>query len=408
MHIFVRLIKDEKGKLILLSLLSLIVSFIINVYGVAKVGFNNNLDDYYILYSIVSFAISAVFWPISNFCINKVIDGELSCSDVISIYRLYGIFSIPFVVLITLIFYQLNANRELNWYLFAFFIIFHVVDIFYNFLQVQYQSNDDFLTFMTYSTLSVFSQLLFVYFTVEKIGVYSLILSLIFSKFVFLFLSINKIRYKENTRMSPVYYVFNETKVFSLSSCYVKSGEVIDRFIMSSMSAGLLSSLAFSQRLSGAVSTVINSSMISPSITKLSHCEEKLDRYRELYTRVIYCLFFVFIIYSGWFLVGESLIKFIISMSNDSHVYYEDIFNFTLFLLFLALVNPVSNMLNNYLIVIGKVRNMSILDSFSYTFGIVLKFTFSIFWGAYGLVYALVLEATLKVLLKVIFISKVN
>ncbi|MEZ9895754.1 hypothetical protein AB4356_25675, partial [Vibrio lentus] len=109
------------------------------------------------------------------------------------------------------------------------------------------------------STLSTVVQLCIVILLIERIGVYALLIGLIASKVFFIlnFTSLlpKKIEYDPDT----LSIVYKKARSLVISSLYTRSGEVIDRYISGLLSSGSVSVLAFSMRVSMAITSVINS-----------------------------------------------------------------------------------------------------------------------------------------------------
>lgn len=394
---------NEKIILIILSLSSLLISFFINLFGVTKIGFNHELDLYYIIYAISTFCVTTIMWPLSNAAIPILIKNELKISVIFYITLIYSFLSVALFYFILSI-YAISSSIG-DYRIPLLFSIFLFLDCVYVYTQIYLQNTNQYIKMNLYFLLGNIIQFIFVFFSIDLIGIYSLILGLIISKMVSFLLIIKELPMVITIKNKELYLISKKILPISISSLYSRSNEIVDRYLSSFLITGSISIVGFSTRISSAITTVINTSIVTPTIT--SFTKEKSRIKKELTTRVLY-IFIIFISsISLWYIFGEKIITL---MLNDNQPPYSSIYiyNICLFLLLLTIINPIVGLANNILLSRQKLNYVAYSEIIAYSIGILIKIILTIYLGLKGLIFAIIIEAILKLIVKSIYIIKSN
>lgn len=401
------LVFNDQKKLIFLSASFLFISSIINIYGVAKIGFSEELDRYYLQYAITSFCIASIIWPLANILIPLLVKNKIEIKSANYIYYVAGIISLVLYLTITIILDYFISSIKINLRDLMIFGLLLYLDIIYNLIQSQYQKHNKYIKLNLNSLLSVGFQLLTVILLVEHLHVYALIFGLIISKIAFIILSLRHSTLKYKIDNISLRINLQKSIRIVLSSFYSRTGEITDRYLSSLLQVGAISTIAFSARISSAISSVMNNAIVNPTITRFGNCSNYDCCKIILMAKCRLILLMASVITAMWWTFGYHFIDLIMSpTSNDIDV--QTVFYTSMVLLFGAILNPLSGLLNNLLLTYEEIEKVYQSDIRSFITSIILKFYLTIMYGYTGLIISLGAEPALKLMIKYYYYRKLT
>lgn len=408
---------QHKNKFLLmkLAILQIFVSFITNFYIVQNVGFNLELDVFYLAMSIFGFLSTSIGWSISAVLTPILIENDKKNIEGAMLINLLLI-SIPIFIVIfftadywyqfifTNYLEKVNHDLILNVQkIFLVTFIFEIINILY--LAILQQRNK-YILINLLNLLGGIISLSIVYFFINEYGIYSAVVSQFSIRvFIFIILSIYLFRLitaKLSFKKEIFLLLWNRMKYIFIGSFYFRTGELLDRYIASFLSPGFLSLFAFIQKIYGSSNTVINSSIVAPTITKFSLLNKE-RKIKILISSYIKYLLFLFLVNSILFLIviffGKDIFMYFFNDRIDQEILY--ILNFTIITLFIfSYSQTIGKVQQNLLLSLKEEKRITQYDIFSFTINIFLKIVLTYEFNIYGLLTAVVLGEFIKYGLK--------
>lgn len=402
----------HKDKIILmkLAILQIFISFFTNFLIVKKIGFTAELDIFYLAMGVYLFLTTSIGWSISSVLTpilieneDKSLEGQMFINvfiialsvflfaffssyiwiDLIYFnfkeYQYNLIFNIQSIFIITFFFDILNLVfisilQKMNYYIKINFI--NLISVSMGFLTVVLFLDDYFLYTAAFSHLIV------------RLSVF-LILG------IYLFNTIKKTFYFDKYSF---FLLWNRMKHIFVGSLYFRMGDLVDRLIASYLVVGFLSLTSFVQKIYESINTVINSSIVAPTITKFSYLvkEKNFLEIKKIYIKYIFFLFFInLIILFFVILTGEVLFKYF--FSEKLNEYLSSILLVILVTLFvICFSQTIGKIIQNLLLSLGKEKEIMKYDIITFTISIVIKLLLTLYYGVYGFLTAYVLSEIIK------------
>lgn len=403
----------HKDKLILMKLavLQILISFLTNFLIVKKIGFTNELDIFYLAMAMYLFLSSSVGWSISSVLTpilieneDKKIEGSLFLNVVI-----IGII-ISFIAYITSFFWidlifnnyiqvvELKLIHDIQ----NIFLLVFLFDIFNIVLISIMQQKNFYIKINFINLLATIISFLFVYSFIDNYLIYAATFSQLIMRLVifiilivFLFSTIkNTIRFKKENFL----LLWNRMKYILYGSFYFRLGDLIDRFIASYLTSGFLSLVSFIQKLYEAINTVINSSIVAPTITKFSYLikEKKIKELDQLYKKYILFLFLVnCIILIPLIIFGEKLFLYFFEEKVQNNLL--SMLPTILILLFtICFSQTIGKIIQNLLLSLNQEKQIMKYDIYTFTINIIIKICLTYYFSIVGFLFSVLITEILK------------
>jgi O-antigen/teichoic acid export membrane protein len=414
-------LKNHYFILIILAFCQTVISFINNYIVVRHIGFGAELDVYYIALAVYVFLFSSIGWSISSILTPMFVEGKEENIEGQVLIVIFVV-TIPafFIVILTMYFWgkliYVNYLQEVEYlkiltiqFIFIISFIFSVLNVV--FLSI-FQANGQYVTINSINIISASVGLCFVYFTIEKFGVYSASVGFLLMQ-AFLFFVMGGMLYKKissncsyNQKMLNV--LWRRSKHLFYGSLYFRTEELVDRFISSFLATGFLSLSGFVQRVYGAIITVLNTSIAGPTITRFSFYF-KLEDLKSTKKHLFFNLIILFLIVTGIFIVviccGEGLFLYFFNDKVDENL-LPILFDTILFLFAIVYGKTLGQVLQSLLLSYKFEREVTINEVVSYTIIILLKVILTYIFGIYGFLFSVVCGELLKNIAKYYLISK--
>ena len=317
----VKLFHQHKNKLYLMKISSLqvIVSFFTNILILRSIGLGGDLDVFYIGMSVFSFLYTSINWSISSILPPYLIDNRGNGKEG-ALFVTVSIMVIPIALLVGLtmplwlkyLYVNYLDTVEYSKILMVQSILIgaYVVDGFILVYTAMLQEKNKYITFnMSMLTASIVG-LIFVWFTLDTLGVYAAAANQLLMKLTIL--SIMSYMFLPHVIKTIAFdkeqlnHIYHRTKYILMGSLYYRTDELAERYIASYLTGGFVSLLSFVQRVYGAIITVLNSAIGLPAVTVFGNliAEKKYKECRQVLLQYIlfgyYKFTFIYSRYSIW------------------------------------------------------------------------------------------------------------
>lgn len=408
MHKLFNLLKYHQTKITLMGLSSLQVfaNFFISLMIIRKIGVGAELDVYYIamaayafLYSSINWSFSAILAPYLIQRRGENIEGRVLVTITCITAPIAILLGLTLPLWGNLVFMNYLGEVDLEKIYFVQAIL--ICAYFFDSLLITFtgilQEKNRYILFNGAITLASICGLIFVFFTLDSLGVYAAAINQLLMKVLIfiwmLALFFKKIKAYISFDKEIFLHLIHKVKYILLGSLYFKTDEVIEKFVASYLTSGLVSIIGFVQRVYGAMVTVLNSAIGMPSMTVFSNYikEGQVADIRPILIRYILGLSVLsFFIFLGMHFLGEVILVW---MMGDK--LSEDLIptlNLTMYML-LAFVyfKPINLVLQSLLLSLNKGDIATAYDSVTYTLNVGLKIIFTVFYGIEGLLTAILL-----------------
>jgi O-antigen/teichoic acid export membrane protein len=254
---------------------------------------------------------------------------------------------------------------------------------------------------------------LFVYLTIDKYGIFTAsTYQLLIQSFLFIVMAFYTFRiYTKNLKFKKEYFLllWHRMKYIFIGSFYYRTNDLVERVIASYLTTGFLSLVAFIQRVYGAIITVLNTSIAGPTITKFSNLikERKFKEIKKVLYNYLLLLFIIDVsIFLFLFIFGKETFLYFFSDRIDSGLI--SILFYVIVFLFAIVFGKTLGMLQRSLLMSSKKEKVvTIINSSVFTFNILSKILLTYFYGAVGLLVAILISEILTLLIQQIYIEKV-
>ena len=414
-------LRNHKDKLYLMLLASLqiLINFGTNFYMVHKIGFSGELDVYYISLAIFAFLTSSIGWSISSVLTpilienkEKKIEGRLFVSIIMIVIPLF------ILLLLTMKFWTqylyINYLDKIGMDEILVIQTFSIIAFLFYSLNVLFvsmlQAANRYVIINFFNVLIAVIGFLFIYSTINKYDIYAVAAyQTIVQVSLFLimgFILIKQIDFKYDKKILSL--LWHRMKYIFFGSFYYRTGTIVDKFIASYFSAGMLSLIGFVEKIYGAIITVLNTSIVGPTITKFSILikenrgeEIKKTLYNYLFMLLIIdMLLFVFI-----FFFGQNL--FLYFFSDKIDVNLINTLSIVLLSLFSIVFGKTLGMLQRSLFMSAKKEKLiTIINTVTFTINVLLKIILTYLFGLNGFLVSIITSELLILIIQNFYIKK--
>ena len=373
--------------------------FILNVFGVG-----NALDIYYAS-NTINLIITAISVGAINFAFTPIFIDYFSKNKLNDLKEIANsLFNIIFIVFLFLSIIQwlfasqlvkvilpgfTSSELELTVLFFKIFAFVSIVTISNALLRSLYYTFDKFYTTIYYSIIGLVIQFFFVYFSYQKLSLFSLVYGIIANQLiVFVLMSIPifkfykpKIKWTKNFKSA-----LKNIAPLIVSSSFSKSNILIDRFFASMLLPGSITLLYYGEFAIKAISGFVNKGISLVSLRKFSFYSDDIEKFEKLFYFVNKVIIFICIplLFAIAFFFEDTLKIVVISDKLSS----EDVNK--LYLVIVSLLGMfIGGNLSSTLTNVFYAKKLTVLISKvnigTQVFGIILKILLFYIFGFWGL-----------------------
>lgn len=253
-------------------------------------------------------------------------------------------------------------------------------------------------------------QIVFVYFTYETLGIFSLVYALAFHQFlVFIALSNSFIKYyqlsiKINTELKDA---FMKMYPLLLSSTFSKSDILVDRYFASALVAGSISLLHYGQLFINTLTSIVNKGISLVSLRKFSLIENDKEKFNtyflDLYQiMLVIIMFFVLEVV----ITSDMVFDFLLSGDKFSKEKLDILYLVTISFIGIFIGGILSSVLVNAFYAKGLTAIVSTMSIILHTIGIVVKIIAFKLYGFYALAIIMSIKSLIGSALLVFLYNK--
>lgn len=369
-------------------------NFLTTLYIARSLGFNEQLDVYYLTLAMYFYLMTAIGWALSNVLTPVFIKHEDKYT-LGSVLATISLMLSPLILIIVSLkgniisvvytnYIDDFSNSDLEVYFFLAIIMF-IIDLISTVLISFENAKSRFNIPIFINFLASLLGLMSAYFYVKYYGVLGAILSQVTIKTtVVLILSfLNYQEFKETSiNINIAKDLFRKTKYFIFSGVYFRTDDLLEKYIASYFNTGQLSLVSFIQRIYGAIITVVNTVIITPTLTKFCKNKNNYESMELIKKLSLLILSLGILGYIVTHFLGVMVIKFLFP---EQISILEEYLHITLVLLYPTCVFLVlSQLIHNYLLSLELEKNISYFDIFSFTISAALKIVLTIQYGYVG------------------------
>lgn len=379
----------------------------------SSLGFGLELDVYYITLSVYLFLLASIGWSLTNVITPILIQRGIkdSISKVFYIVLIWAlcivIFLIALLPLLTNIIYSNYLDEySIKYFYFLFFLscsIF-VIDLLAQVFICFENASERFVRAISINFISSLVGLSVCYYFVDSFGLVGALLTQLTIKIsllvILLILNVHCLSgIKYDKKMANE--LFSRSKYFFISGLYYRTEDLVEKVIASFLAPGFLSLVSFVQRIYGAVITVINTVIITPTLTRFCKSttkKEKYSDYKFIKLLVVVICLVTLISFPVVYFYGE---KFLLLIFSDKLLGVEESVTLVLSVLFPTfMLLTINQLLHNLLMSRAQERNIAKYDMISYTISLALKITLTFLYGLSGFLGGIVFASALKLVFK--------
>lgn len=397
----------SKFSLISISSLQVIVSFLTSVLILRHLGLGDDLDIFYIGLAVFYFLYTSINWSISSILAPYLIEhrgegreGSLFVTVLLLVLPIAALMylSMPIWIDYLYINYAGTVDKDKIILIQSILIGAYIVDGFILVFTAMLQEQNRYITFNLSMLFASIIALIFVFISLEYLGVYAAALNQLIMKGVvliimccmFLPLILRTLSFdKEQFKL-----IFSRVKYLILGSLYYRTDDVVEKIIASYLSGGFVSLVAFIQRVYGAIITVLNSVVGVPAITVFGDLivDKKYHQAtNSLVKRTVGLLLTNGVLFLGLMLFGESL--FVIVIDETLTPDLESILHNSILCLYVYVFGKTITQLSQSMLLALNKQSISVAyDAFTYTISLLLKVVLTIKYGIDGFLIAIVIS----------------
>ncbi|MEM5507010.1 hypothetical protein WNY81_19405 [Shewanella frigidimarina] len=378
-----------------------------------SLGFGLDLDVYYITLSLYLFLLASIGWSLTSVITPILIRRgvEESISSIFYIVLIWALLVViclvlllPFITNIIYSNYLAEYSVEFIYFLFLLSCSIFVIDLLAQVFVCFENASERFVRAISINFASSLVGLSVCYYFVENMGVVGALLAQLSIKVTLLaILLAYNIRF-----LSRIHYdrkvaneLFSRAKYFFISGIYYRTEDLVEKLIASFLAPGFLSLVSFVQRIYGAVITVINTVIITPTLTRFCKSTTTSEMYSDhKLIRLIIVLICAFslITFPLVYYFGEDFLLLIfaeklLSVKESVAVALAALFPTFTFL-------TINQLLHNFLLSRSKEKKIAVFDMVSYTLSLLLKVALTFLYGFTGLLMGIVSASALKLVFK--------
>jgi putative peptidoglycan lipid II flippase len=402
------LFRQHKTKLILgkISAVQVFINFFTSLLILRTVGIGGELDVFYIGMAVFAFLYSSVNWSLSSVLAPYLIEhrgegkeGRLLVTVLCITVPVALLLAVTMPLWTKVLYINYIGEIDFNKILWVQGILIgaYFVDGFILVYTAMLQEKNKYITFNLSMMVASLVGFLFVYFSIEHIGVYAAAINQLLMKIVIatwmtllFFKSIKPYMAFEKEQFMDI---FHRAKYILLGSLYFKTDEVVERFIASYLTSGFVSLVSFIQRVYGAIVSVLNAAIGIPSITVFANYlkEGQVNKIRPILLKYILGLSLLSIsIFMGIYLYGEWFFAWM--MGDKLPQELIPTLNMAILILFaFVFFKPISLVLQSLLLSMNKGNIATAYDTVVYTFNVILKISLTVYYGMEGLLVSILI-----------------
>jgi len=407
-----KLIK-AKGSLFFFSSGLVVVNFLTTLIIARALGFGLNLDVYYISLSIYLFLLSSIGWSLTGIITPILLSkgGDEIISQVFYIVTTWAIaivmciaLLIPFLTDFIYSNYITTFSTDILHILFGMSCLIFIIDVVAQVFICFENSNERFSRAVQ---VNFFASLIGLLCSSTLVDVYSVIgalsTQLLIKTFLLLFLlflnfdALNRYHYDKHLAKK----LFNKAKYFFISGLYYRTEDLTEKYIASFLAPGLLSLVSFVQRIYGAVITVINTVIITPTLTRFCKNNNTDTKYLDHnFMRLITIAIVIssLLLFPVFYFFGE---KFLLLIFSNKLLLVKDNITLTLTMLFpMFAFLTINQLLHNFLLSRSKEKNIAVYDMISYSISLLIKVGFTVKFGFIGFLIGVLCTSIIKLMFK--------
>ena len=203
------------------------------------------------------------------------------------------------------------------------------------------------------------------------------------------------------------YTLISKIKPMFLGAMYFKSDYFIERFLMATAPAGMLSLFNLSQQLINAGLQVVTKAIITPNIKLLgSAFREGRDSYEHFFYKKLKLLLVCLTALSLPFILFPEIFKILFYFSDELKANYYELWVFFSFMLGGFISNSIAALINGSFYIHGDTKTPSKLSAVIYTFYMPLKVWSFYDFGMLAMVVVSVCHAVVNTLFLLLFHKK--
>ncbi|EGR0524529.1 hypothetical protein FG062_12305 [Vibrio cholerae] len=409
-----------KGPLFFFSGSLVITNFFTTLIIARSLGFGLELDLYYIALSVYLFLLAAIGWSLTN-VITPILIKEGVDNTLAKIFYVLFVWSI-LIFLILFLFSPLLVKLIFNNYLddystssirMLFFLSCSVffVDLLAQVFVCFENASERYVRAVFINFLSSIAGLVFANYLVEHFGIFGamsvqLIMKLLLFS-ILLFLNFKFLTYFEYDK-KIAFQLYSKAKYFFVSGFYYRTEDLVEKYIASYLAPGYLSLVSFVQRIYGAVITVVNTSVITPTLTRFCNSNNIGQRNSDYKLMKLVSSLIVILSIISFPIIYFFGNEFLSVLFRDKLASVEGSVTFVLISLFpTVLLLIINQLLHNFLLSRSQEKKIAVFDMISYTLSLLAKVFLTYKFGLFGFVLGILFTSLLKLCFKLLIVIKV-
>ncbi|EPA8367898.1 hypothetical protein ACQ676_003421 [Vibrio fluvialis] len=388
------------------------INFLTTLYIARTIGFNEKLDVYYLTLAIYLYLMTVIGWALSNVLTPLFIkyNNDIALSKILCIVSIWifpvcvMLFSIKgYIISIVFQNYEFSiVSSEFN----TFFSI-AISIFFFDVIAMIFVSYENSISRFNIPIVCNFISSLFglvsSYALVNDFGVLGALISQFVIKIsiviILSLINLNKLNFVVYDRLIAA-EILNKIKYFILSGIYFRTDDLLEKYIASFLVAGQLSLVSFVQRIYGAIITIVNTVIITPTLTKFCNHKTDVESYDLIKRLLILALVlggvgFGFVHFFGVYTVRSIFPSQLNTV--DTYVYKALMITYPT-----SVILVINQLLHNYLLSRSQEKNIAQFDVISFTISAVLKIILTIELGFIGFLWGILFSSLLKLIFKMV------
>lgn len=404
------MISKAKIVKIIFSFLMVLINFITTIYISTRLGFDRDLDLYYLTMSIYMYLVTVLGWSVNNVMTPIYVSEN---SELILSKMLATIFFLVSPVLLLLFFGErlltellysgyLNFRNDYDLsYLYNLAILLFVIDLLCMIFISYENARSRFTRPIVINLIGSLVGLSSAFILVQSEGLYGAVWTQLAIKFsvLIMLVCINRNNVKLTFfDISLAKVILERIRLFILSGVYFRSDDILEKQMASSLSNGQLSLVSFVQRIFGAFITIVNTVLIIPIFTRFCENSDIDSNIKSVRSNCRYVLLIGLLGALPLHYVTTVIIPF---LPQDIFGNVQKDIYVSVMLLYPTCTFLISNQIMQYfLLSVKKERSVVKADVLSFSIAIALKFYLTLSYGFIGFLFGVLFTAILKFLFK--------
>lgn len=192
-------------------------------------------------------------------------------------------------------------------------------------------------------------------------------------------------------RTPAIRQAWRRIKPLLLGTAYYKTDPVVDRFLLSTAGSGSLSLYYLAQQIFGAISQILNKSLVSPLVPVLSKLHKAGDKegFRRVYKQKsiqMVALSLTGLLILGLF--GQALLALLVGYGKLSVQNLELLWLMMLLMSGQFAIGNLGMIMTSLFYSVGDTKSPTVAGAVAYTLGIIIKIVLFYFFGILGLAFS--------------------